>query len=348
MRKGKKELNKMKFIEKNHLFDVDEVCLNQGKYLVNKCGLLYTYSSDLKEEGWVSDYMANAVLLVDGKSDYLVEHTQMRKIKVRDRKTLEPISTMEEYEGGLPYRVCFSLDGQSLFVILGKSGASSVPAILANLVERSYQFRLLRFTLPGLEFAEEIDLSDLNPVDIRKLESENCYLIQDQSGQMYFMDESGAVDGPDLPPHFDKDSPLFYNSARKEFYRRSPEGFVVYSREMKELDSLFLFGDDVLKMSSLYSFNLKKVGKSDPFEEPSLEEKRFNIDRFGVYDHDHVVFNVNDIKANTSKLVMYSFEKKQQEIIADVVGFIQDFYIMGNTIAFLERRTLHFLEVENG
>ena len=117
---------------------------------------------------------------------------------------------------------------------------------------------------------------------------------------------------------------------------------------MKELDSLFLFGDDVLKMSSLYSFNLKKVGKSDPFEEPSLEEKRFNIDRFGVYDHDHVVFNVNDIKANTSKLVMYSFEKKQQEIIADVVGFIQDFYIMGNTIAFLERRTLHFLEVENG
>lgn len=338
----------MKFIEKEHLFDVDEVCLNQGKYLLNKCGLLYTYSADLKEEKWVSDYMANAVLLVDDKSDYLVEHTQMRKIKVRDRKTLEPISTMEDYDGGLPFRVCFSLDGQSLYVILGKEGSAAIPAILAALVEKNYQFRLLRFTLPGLEFAEEIDLSDLNPVDIRKLGSENCYLMQEQSGQPYFMDSDYVIDGPDLPARFDKDSPLYYNSMRKEFYRRSPEGFVVYSKEMKELDSLFLFRDDVLRMSSLYSFNLKKMGKTDPFDEPSVEEKRFNIDRFGVYDHDHVVFSVNDQKANTSKLVMYSFEKKQQEIIADVVGFIQDFYIMGNTIAFLERRTLHFLEVENG
>ena len=340
----------MKTKEKAHLTSVEGIFEMKESYAVYGHDMLRLYyKKDMALIQETSDYMGNAKFLLDQDSPYLVELNELKKIRVRDRNTLEILSEKKEIlPFYMPYRACFSLDGKSLFVLAANPSGPTYPSFFSSLIREQYDFRLFQLSLPDLGYLGKIDSGELSFFDICKVPFLDSYLLTDRKNSRYFLNENGLVSLASLPLTQDENERLLVNDARKEFYLPSRYGVKIYDSRFEEKDSLLLFENEPLRMDSIYRDMFHDSQSKDGLTSSEVKDFRKYIGEICVFKDDFLLYTINDMLTLTCKVMLYSLKDKIQQEIAELCDNVQYLCPFEDSFCFLEKQNGHIMEVIDG
>lgn len=340
----------MKFKEKAHLTNVENIFETEKSYAVRSNEMLQFYSKeDMKKTEEVSDYMGTCQVLQDERSPYLVELSELRKIRIRDKKTMKILCDKTEIAPYfMPFKACFSLDGEKLLVIAANPSGPTYPFFFYSLIREQYRFQLFVLSLPDLEIAGKVEANSYSFYDIQKIDFLDSYLLTDKKNSYYMLNSQFMVSFASLPLSRNENEKLLVNNARKEFYLPSKYGVKVYDESFQEKDSLILFENEPIQLDSVYSGMYHNTGVRNVFETPTVEEFRKYIGEICVFKDDFLLYTINDMLTLTCKVMVYSLTDNTQQEIAELCDNVQYLYPFRDGFCFAEKQNGHIMEVIDG
>ncbi len=340
----------MKFKEKAHLSSVENIFETEKSYVVHSHEMLEFFSKqDMKKTMEVSDYMGNCQYLQDEHSPYLVEITELRKIRIRDKKTMEILCDKSEIVPFfMPFRACFSLEGDKLLVIAANPSGPTYPFFFYSLIREQYQFRLFVLSLPDLEIISKVESNSYSFYDIQRIDFLDSYLLTDKKNNHYMLNSQFMVSFASLPLSRHENEKLIVNNVRKEFYVPSKYGVKIYDENFEEKDSLLLFENEPIQLDSVYSGMYHNTGAKNIFETPVVEEFRKYIGEICVFKEDCLLYTINDMLTLTCKVMVYSLSDNTQQEITELCDSVQYLYPFKDGFCFAEKQNGHIMEVIDG
>mgnify|MGYP007108741293 CR=1 FL=1 len=340
----------MKAKEKAHLTHVEDIFEMNEAYIVYSHDMLRRFSKkDMSPLGEVSDYMGATSFLMDKDSPYLVELNSLKKLRVRDGKTLEILSeTKEILPFYMPFRACFSLDGTKLLVLAANPAGPTYPLFFSSLIREQYDFRLFLLSLPDLSCIKRIETGDLSFYDIRKVPFLDSYLMTDRKNSHYFLNDFDLVSMASLSLTQGEDENLLINNVRKEFYLPSKYGIKVYDSRFEEKDSLLLFENEPLSMDSIYRDMFRNTPSKDGLTVSETKDFRKYIGEICVFKDDFLLYTINDMLTLTCKVMLYSLKDKTQQEIVELCDNVQYLRPFSDGFCFLSKQNGHIMEVIDG
>lgn len=340
----------MKLRAKAYLKDVDSLFETEDNYVLSSDDRLdFLSKKTLKTESSILDFMLNAEYYQDENSDYLVEISPLRRIKIRNIHTKEEIHATDEFQNGfLPYKASFTLDGKELLLIAAFPSSGVYPDFFSQFIKDSYEFELLRLSLPRLEILEHYPMPSM-PCDIKRISFLNGHLIQDNQGKYYFISPDSTLPSfVSYPLSRMENETLIVNEARKEFYLKSNLGIKVYDGKLEETDSLVFFDNNPLLLDCVYKNMYQKKPDKEIWNNTVNTSFRRYIGEICVFKKDNLLYTINDMLTMTCKVMLYSFLDKSQQEIVELCDFVSGLGAFEDCFYFLTKKRAYFMEATNG